>query len=237
MHGNASRYPSASRDDVSRIFSGARVALVGSGPGSLDNAPGVIDSFDVVVRVNNYKLGPPSLGARTDVFFSYFGTAVRKTREALIREGVRLCMAKCPDAKAIHSPWHEVRGKTRGVDFRWIYELRDGWWPAPVYVPSLEEFLGDFDLLGRHVPTTGFSAILTILRFNPAHLYLTGFDFFTSGIHNVNEKWRPGNPRDPIAHVPKLELEWLRGRRASLPVSFDPRLAKLMTRATLEVRQ
>jgi hypothetical protein len=37
------------------FFSGKRVAIVGSGPGCLDNDPGFVDSHDVVVRVNNYK--------------------------------------------------------------------------------------------------------------------------------------------------------------------------------------
>lgn len=228
MPGNASRYPSASKADVAQLVTGARVALVGSGPGALENAPGVIDGFDVVVRVNNYKLGPASLGSRTDVFFSYFGNAIRKRAADLRRDGVRLCMAKCPDAAAIDSEWHHARGKEHGTDFRWIYTLRADWWPCPVYVPSLEEFLEDFELLGRHVPTTGFSAVLSLLRFRPAHLYLTGFDFFASRVHNVNEAWRPGDPSDPIGHIPALELDWIRQRRSTLPLSFDSTLERLM---------
>lgn len=229
MPGVASRYPSASRTEVSRLIKGARVALVGSGPGALKNPPGLIDSFDVVVRVNNYKLGTPELGSRTDVFFSYFGNAIKKRPEELKRDGVRLCIAKCPDAAAINSEWHRRRGKTHGIDFRWIYDRRSRWWPAPVYVPKVEEFLGDFELLGRRVPTTGFSAVLTLLRFKPAHLYMTGFDFFTSGIHNVNEKWLPGDPRDPIGHDPRLEREWIRANRSLYPLSFDSTLQELLS--------
>lgn len=228
MRDTASRYPSASKSEVAEIIGGARVALVGSGPGAIDNDPARIDSFDVVVRVNNYKLGPPGLGKRTDVFFSYFGNAIKKRPEDLKRDGVRLCMAKCPDAKAIESKWHAARGKTHGTDFRWIYDRRVNWWPTPVYVPSLAEFLEDFELLGKHVPTTGFSALLTLLRFKPAHVFMTGFDFFTSRIHNVNERWLPGDPRDPIRHLPELELAWLKKQGGSLPLSFDDRLTLLM---------
>lgn len=229
MPGAASRYPSASRTEVSRLITGSRVALVGSGPGALGNAPGVIDSFDVVVRVNNYKLGPPALGSRTDVFFSYFGNAIKKRPEELKRDGVRLCIAKCPDAYAINSEWHRRRGKIHGIDFRWIYARREKWWPAPVYVPQISEFLGDFELLGRRVPTTGFSAVLMLLRFKPAHLYMTGFDFFTSRIHNVDEKWLPGDPRDPIGHDPRRELEWVRAHRDAYPLSFDSTLRELLS--------
>lgn len=216
-----------SRAEVGPTFVARRVAIVGSGPGVLDNPPGLIDSHDVVVRVNNYKLSPAA-GQRTDVFYSYFGNAIKKSALELMRDGVRLCMAKCPDALAIESRWHFERGKDHGVDFRWIYQLRRDWWFCDTYVPELPEFLEGFVLLGDHVPTTGFAAILAVLSFKPASLYLTGFDFFSSGVHNVNERWRPGAADDPIGHVPERELAWLSEHR-SPSITYDRRLAGLLT--------
>jgi cation diffusion facilitator CzcD-associated flavoprotein CzcO len=139
-------------------FQGKRVAIVGSGPGCLDNAPGLVDSHDVVVRVNNYKSGKAQ-GFRTDVFYTFFGGSIKKDREELKRDGVRLCMAKCPDAKLMDSEWHRKMNKPHGVDFRYIYRDRRGWWFCPTYVPTLAEFEESFELLGLHIPTTGFSAI------------------------------------------------------------------------------
>lgn len=217
-----------SRDDVAPVFAGKSVAIVGSGPGVLENSAGFVDSHDVVVRVNNYKL-TPATGKRTDVFYSYFGTAIKKTAAELSRDGVKLCMAKCPNAAAIDSPWHAQRKKYSGVDFRWIYEKRSDWWFCDTYIPSLEEFTQQFELLNKHVPTTGFSAILNVLSFKPASLYLTGFDFFTTGIHNVNERWKPGSAADPIGHRPRYEREWLKSNRAP-NITYDRRLSVLMKR-------
>jgi hypothetical protein len=211
------------RSDVRSRLEGKRVAIVGSGPGVLDNEPGFVDGHDVVVRVNNYKLSEPT-GFRTDVFYSFFGASITKTAEELKRDGVTLCCAKCPNAHAIDSEWHRAHGKMMGVDFRWIYQRRADWWFCDTFVPSTEEFLKVFDLLDRHVPTTGFAAILEVLSCEPREVYLTGFDFFRSGIHNVNERWQKKNPEDPIGHVPERELAWLAANWKRHPIVCDPAL-------------
>lgn len=194
---------------VAQRFEGRTVALVGSGPGCLHNDDGLVDGHDVVVRVNNYKLSRAA-GFRTDVHYSFYGTSIRKTAEDLQHDGVTLCMCKCPDAQPIDSDWHRANDKLMGIDFRYIYRRRAGWWFCDTYIPSTEEFMRGFYLLGRHVPTTGFSALITILACRPKRLYLTGFDFFRSGLHNVNERWTQKNLDDPIGHVPERELNWLR---------------------------
>lgn len=214
-------------DEVAAQLRGRRVAVVGSAPSVLDNAPGFVDSHEVVVRVNNYKLGQAQ-GFRTDVFYSFFGSSIRKTAEELKRDGVRLCMAKCPDAKPISCEWHEKNGKLLGIDFRYIYRIRADWWFCDTYVPTVPRFVETFELLNKHVPTTGFSAILEVLKCEPQSLYLTGFDFFASGLHNVDEKWRPGDPADPIGHKPDLELAWLARNAGSYPIIFDKNLSNRM---------
>lgn len=204
-------------------LAGRRVAIVGSGPGCLDNAPGYVDAHDVVVRVNNYKVGDAQ-GHRCDVFYSFFGTSIRKTAEELQRDGVTLCMCKLPDARPIESEWHERNGKLVGIDYRYIYRNRASWWFCDVHVPAVEDFLAKFELLGRHQPTTGFAAILDVLRCDPASVYLTGFDFFSSGVHNVDERWEEKNTDDPIRHRPDLEAAWVRDNAARF--TFDRALAE-----------
>lgn len=207
-------------------FRGRSIAIVGSGPGSLDNEPGFVDAHDVVLRVNNYKTGPAQ-GFRTDVHYSFYGSSVRKTADELKSDGVTLCVCKCPDAQPIESDWHRRRGKLNGIDFRYIYRDRADWWFCDTFVPTAEHFMTSFELLGGHIPTTGFAAILDVLEYEPKSLFLTGFDFFESKIHNVNEPWRVGDPSDPIGHRPELELAWLRGNAKKYPISFDKRLAAL----------
>lgn len=200
---------------------GRRVAVVGSGPGCLGNAPGFVDSHDVVVRVNNYKVGEAQ-GFRADVFYSFFGTSIRKPVEDLKRDGVQLCMCKLPDSQPIESEWHRRTGKLAGIDYRYIYRNRAPWWFCDTFVPDDARFLAKFELLGRHQPTTGFAAILDVLDCSPASVYLTGFDFFESGVHNVDEPWREKNTDDPIRHRPDLEAAWVRANAARF--TFDPHL-------------
>jgi len=215
------------RSTVSAVLAGKRVVIVGSGPGCLDNELGFIDGHDVVVRVNNYRTGPAQ-GFRTDVFYSFFGGSIRKTADELKADGVALCMCKCPNAKFMESEWHQRMRKTNGVDFRYIYRDRAAWWFCPTYVATLDDFLKVFEMLGKHIPSTGFSALLEVLSHDPASVYLTGFDFFASRVHNVNEPWRPGNPDDPIGHAPERERDWLAANLGQHRISLDKRLTDIM---------
>ena len=205
------------------MFEDKIVAIVGSGPGCVTNRAGFVDSHEVVVRVNNYKL-IGGTGRRTDVFYSFFGKSITKPVEALQRGGVQLCMCKCPNAQFMESAWHRDHDLMNGVDFRMIYEARKDWWFCDTYVPTIEEFLVNFDLLGGHVPTTGFAALLDVLSYNPAHVYMTGFDFFATKIHNVNERWKAVRNDDPIKHVPQAERQWLADHIDELPISMDARM-------------
>lgn len=215
------------KEFVREFFKGKSVAIVGSGPGVMDNDPGFIDSFDVVVRANNYKLFPET-GFRTDAFYSFFGNSIKKKVKELKRDGVHLCMCKCPNAKFMESKWHRLNKKERGTDFRYIYDSRKDWWFCKTYVPTVDEFIEHFDLLGKHIPTTGFSAILDVLKYEPKSVYITGFDFFQSGIHNVNERWKEGKKDDPICHVPHIELKWLKNNLKRYPITLDKHLKKIV---------
>lgn len=218
-----------SRQQLVDRFAGKSVAIVGSGPGATTNPPGLVDSHDIVVRVNNFKL-IDGTGQRTDVFYSFFGNSIRKGVAGLMDQGVTLCMAKCPNGQIVDSPWHRKHNAMRGVDFRWIYEKRRDWWFCDTYIPDRREFGKIFTLLGNHVPTTGFAAIWTIMKLQPRALFLTGFDFFRSGLHNVNEDWWEKNMDDPIRHMPELELQWLRDHITDLPIGGDAQLFEALGR-------
>lgn len=213
-------------DEVAERLRGKSVAIVGSGPGCLGNEPGFVDSHDVVMRVNNYKTGEAQ-GWRCDVHYSFFGTSIRKSAEDLQRDGVTLCMCKLPNGKPLKSEWHEARGKAEGIDYRYIYRNREKWWFCDTFIPFTDRFLTKFELLGKHQPTTGFAAILDVLDCAPASIYLTGFDFFTSGVHNVDEPWREKNLDDPIGHRPDLESAWVRANATRF--TFDPTLQGIAT--------
>lgn len=227
------------RSEAALAFEGKSVAIVGSGPGVLGNAPGFVDGYDVVVRVNNYKLSDAA-GHRCDVFYSFFGTSIRKTRGELIADGVKLCLCKLPNAdmtarsadnpSPLDGAWHRKHSKMIGLDYRPHYTRRasTGFWFCDTYVPSIAEFRVGFDLLGRHMPTTGFAAILDVLSFKPRSVFLTGFDFFASGIHNVDEPWVHRNHDDPYRHAPDRERAFIAARMNRYPISVDAAMARAM---------
>lgn len=213
-------------EDVAKRFEGRSVAIVGSAPSVLDNKKGFIDSHDIVVRVNNYRTKgfEDKTGERTDVFYSFFGSSIKKTAKELKADGVGLCMCKCPNSKPIESEWHVRNHKPLGIDFRYIYEdIRKDWWFCDTYIPTDERFLNSFELLDRHIPSTGFACILEILSFD-CEVTITGFDFFASKVHNVNEPWREGRKDDPIGHSPERELSWLKNNFNRYPIRLDDRL-------------
>lgn len=213
--------------EVRPRFEGKTVAIVGSGPGCTKNPEGLIDSHEVVVRISNYKL-LNGTGRRTDCFYSFFGSSIRKTADELKSDGVALCMSKLPDAQPFESEWHRKNNKMIGCDYRPHYRRRKGWWFCDTYIPTVDEFMVSFNLLGRHQPTTGFACIYTILGLNPKSVYLTGFDFFTSKLHNVNERHHVKNLDDPTRHMPELEMRWIRENAANHPLKFDTTLAALI---------
>ena len=216
-----------SAEELIPHFRGKTVAVVGSAPSCEQNAPRLIDSHDVVVRISNYKTGPGQ-GHRCDVFYSFFGTSIRKTPTELKADGVKLCISKVPNSKPLQCDWHERTNRQVGIDYRYIYRNRQSWWFCDTYIPDDQAYLKKFYLLDRHIPTTGFAAILDVIACDPSSVFLTGFDFFTSGLHNVNEPWKPGNPEDPICHRPDLEREWLRKNFKSYPITCDAKLAQML---------
>lgn len=213
--------------EVVERFRGKRVAIVGSAPSCADNAPGFVDSHEVVVRIQNYKTGEGQ-GFRCDVHYAFYGTSVRNKVEDLKRDGVKLCMCKLPNSKPLHSDWHVKNNKPHGVDYRYIYKDRRGWWFCDTFIPDDERFLAKMRVLDGRQPTTGFAAILDVLECEPKSVFLTGFDFFSSGLHNLNEPWRPGNPADPIGHDPKRESTQIGILARTGRVTMDRRLSEIV---------
>jgi len=212
-------------------FRGKRVAVFGSAPSCLLNDGNHIDAFDIIVRVNNYKIKgfESNVGSRCDVYYSFFGGSIKKSKEELIEDGVKLCMCKCPNDFVVdHSEMVDFDPKNVGGDFRPIYRRRDDFWFCNTYIPTKEAFLFYFNLLNGHIPTTGFSCILDLIDCKPSELYITGFDGFNSKIHNVNEKWRDKSDRvDPICHMPNAEIHLIKAYAMLYPfIKLDRSLSK-----------
>jgi len=206
---------------IKDYFKGKRVAIFGSAPSCLENNNEYIDKFDLVIRVNNYKIKgigfdniaydyTSKVGNRADVHYSFYGSSILKTAKDLFRDGVKLCMCKCPNEFLFN---HDVQWdpKNMGSDFRPLYRRKKDFWFCDTYIPTKEDFMEYFHSLRGHMPTTGYACILDLVQCEPKELYITGFDGFKCGKHNVDEGWRDKRGReDPICHMPEAEIHYIK---------------------------
>ena len=193
------------RDKLIDFIKNKKLLIVGGAPSAINKNQEWYDSFDIIVRVNNYKKVNSD---RTDIFFSYFGRNIKKSKEELIEEGVKFLINKCPNADMTELLKNcEIQDK----DYRWIYKLRKDWWFCPLISLTKEELLEQIEILGGFMPTVGLSSILFFLKFeNP--ITIIGFDCFDSGVHNLNERWDGSG-----GHAPNKEkniLTYLQQRKA-----------------------
>lgn len=198
--------------DLVNIFKNKRVVIIGSAPsGASYNYSENIESYDEVIRVNNYKTRgidkrgkvydyTKSLGVRTDWHYSFYGGSIRKSQEELKADGIKGHLCKCPDEECHVTKWHIKVNQIQGGDFRPLYRRRKDFWIAPVYIPDKDHYMELFNLLGKHVPSTGFACIWELIQCRPKELYITGFDFMNTPVHNVDEPWLKGRADDPIGH-------------------------------------
>lgn len=197
----------ADKTEIKNFIHNKRVVIFGSAPSALDNTEKDIENYDIIIRVNNYDISKfyKNIGKRTDIHYSFYGYSIRKTKKELSEEGIKYHVCKCPDAFCHNEALTEF-----SKSYRWIYEMRKDFWVAPVYIPAKEDYFKYYNKLNNHVPTTGFMAIMTFKDFFPAELYITGFDFFKSKLHNINQQWNEGKLKnDPICHDPEKEKNLL----------------------------
>jgi hypothetical protein len=156
-----------------------------------------IDSYDLVVRFNSYRIDAPATGTRTDIHASIHKHSYNWDRPV---------------------PTRLVFGLLAGD---WMYSLRNR------LVPGAQRHLGDDSLrsplrnIGRigedtwpSIPTTGFNMLylLDFLDVNP-RFDLFGFDFYESGAYRLKEAMR-----QPITsvHEYRSEKTWVMERATSV---------------------
>jgi len=168
-------------EQLENFIKNKRLLVVGGAPSASKKSKDWYDTFDVIVRCNNYK---KINNDRTDVFYSYFGRNIKKTKEELLKDGVKFLINKCPNANMTKVLTNcDIQDK----DYRWIYDLRKDWWFCPLISLTEQNLIRQIGFLDGYMPTVGFSAILFFSKYTK--LDIIGFDCFESGIHNLNEKW------------------------------------------------
>ena len=174
-------------DKLKNYIKNKKLLIVGGSPSASNKSKQWYDSFDIIVRLNNYK---KINSDRTDIFFSYFGRNIKKTKEELINDGVKFLINKCPNLDMTKSLKNYNVDMT---DYKWIYDLRKDWWFCPLISLTEEDLLWQIKLLDGYMPTVGLSAILFFMNYVKP-INIIGFDCFESNIHNLDEQWdKSGN--------------------------------------------
>jgi hypothetical protein len=168
---------------VNDFFKNKTVLVLGSAACVAKLNPNFMESFQIIVRSNNYKTF--NACRRTDVYYSFLGGSVKKSMSSIVFDGAKFVFCRCPNADFSHHANGEyVPGKS--FDARPVYEQRANWFVLPYFVQTMENYENNYALCDRLL-TTGVSSIVDIIRYSPARLYIAGFDFFTKLIHNTDE--------------------------------------------------
>lgn len=168
---------------VMNYFKGKTVLVLGSAKCVGLLKPDFMDTFEIIVRCNNYKIF--NACTRTDVYYSFLGGSIKKSMDDIVKDGAKFVFCRCPDMNfAAHVNGKYIPGKS--FDARPVYEQRKNWFKLPYYIQTYKNYRRNYALCDRLL-STGVSAIIDVLRYDPARLFVAGFDFFTTLIHNVDE--------------------------------------------------
>lgn len=174
-------------------FKDKKVAIVGGADSVLNDKLGkFIDSFDVVVRINNGLIPIPMqkdyIGEKTDFLFHSF--YVRNNDAGSSPIDIDL-FSKKVNNMIIFANNYKCS----------IYSLRNFIYFIKITKNKLKfsqinkkQFFENKNILHPFGATTGFSAINTILNCKPKELYITGFTFFKTPHNSAYRTFKKDEP-------------------------------------------
>lgn len=169
-------------EKVAEIIAGKSVLVIGAAPSVEKLNANFMESFDLIVRVNNYQIFNEC--KRTDIFYSMLGGSIKKTCADLERDGCKFIFCKNPFGNYIEKDKNGGMNILKSLRFEATYRLwREHWFELPYYLQTMENWRWLNDQIGQ-ITTTGLSAIVDVYRFKPSRMHVAGFDFFISGLHN-----------------------------------------------------
>ena len=177
------------------------VLIVGGGPDANLLDVYQYQDYDFIVRLNNFKYANDC--KRTDIWYSYFGRNIKAMEDRVKEEDIPFIVCKYPVNK----------------EFAWVHEFRKEAWKTMDAVVAIPNEIQSFQTNNPFgiSPTCGFSAIFTFLAMNPGKLTIVGFDFFESGVHNLDENWDGSGEHTTQlerkiveAMVAEEKLEWVK---------------------------
>lgn len=209
LYANESVYKNQATDlQLSNFIRGKNVVILGSSPSVLNNNASHIHSFDTICRVNGTDADTyryqKQIGTRTDIHYSFYGSSIARSADALKKEGCKMLVSKIPYCNFTE---HYTYGdeERRGVlNFNKYFD-NFRFSGIRLYLPHTWDLIEECKIVNRML-TSGVSGIRKILSYHPKQLYITGFDFFESKTHNVSQPWKNGNG----GHKTESEREYVK---------------------------
>ena len=227
--------------DIS-VFEGQRVAIIGPASSTVGTKKGeFIDNFDIVIRINKAahlvasSKHDDDIGKKTDILFhsfyeNDFSGGGELDFELFRKLGIRYVI----------NPRNTFEGRRCVYNFYKKYLSRQ-----KVYILP-RNMTKEIGLpLGEFRPTTGYAAIVSVLRSNFAELYISGFTFFrtayTDGYRDDLKSAVKAQEHIKKAklHDPDLEFENFKVLLAACNqkhIHFDAELTKILEREGIHFR-
>jgi hypothetical protein len=175
-------------DYLKNLLAGKKVVVTGSSKSVMLNEPNFIDSFDLVVRINHQwpiTVDKEILGERMDLL--YHCCSGVESVQKLFTDDFNPKWVGFGDGAITESHILENYLKGRGdIRYERIYEVQKRW----------RSEIGS-------LPQTGFLAVLHLLEFDIAELYMTGLTFMLE----------PYMPEYPETRFGNDQMIWTRNTR------------------------
>lgn len=165
---------------------GKRVCVAAGADTLNDNPPGLIDSYDVVIKVNDVWRHPSdNRGHRADIVFCHTrqGGAIKMAAEQSKPLPFRVAIHQIEDPECRPMFWMLHYGVIQTNDLMHCSEAVRRW------------------LCLRLSPFTGVNAVVTALDLRPAELYVTGMTFFRTPHFYAEKPKGTLKGHDPVEQV------------------------------------
>lgn len=194
------------RDEYAKFLKGKRVVLVGPAPSVIDsNQCDIIDSFDIVVRLNKALPIPKELykdiGTKTDVLYNCMNPSPECggviSQSNLNKSGVKFLVSPYPYIDNINDT--KLPFKKHINEFTRVMKKDNNF--KFCYYNDLKNFTKYWDIM--KLPNTGVMAILDLLKHDIKELYITGITFFKGGYY---PKYRNYDEKKVLNYMKKFNL-------------------------------
>jgi len=198
------------------FLKGKRVAVVGPAPSIIGSKQRkLIDSYDVVVRINKAMPVPKNLykdtGGRCDVLYNCMNTSEEcgGTIDFIALKKGKTKWIACPYPKAGEFEKDVTKFEQINPKF-------------PFHVIDTERYFAVENYIGTR-PNTGIGTILDLLDHDIEELYITGFTFFQGGYHEHYRGYTEEHVMDFMAQYGKHDQEPQKNLIKELYL-YDPRI-------------